>query len=44
MALGEAVRAGRFDVVGQLAREFEARRTARAGVADLAAERIKRGL
>jgi hypothetical protein len=29
-ALGEAAAAGRFDVVGQLARELEARRLARA--------------
>ena len=42
-ALGDAAAAGRFDVVGQLARELEARRTAKAGAIDLGAERAKRG-
>lgn len=44
-ALDAAAKAGRFDVVAQLARELEARRLARAGrgVVDLAAERDGRG-
>ncbi len=47
-ALAEALRgatlAGRWDVVGQLARELEARRqTQSANVVHLSAERVKRG-
>jgi hypothetical protein len=38
-AIGEASAAGRWDVVAQLARELEARRSARADVIDLAARR-----
>jgi hypothetical protein len=41
-ALSEASAAGRFDVVAQLARELEARRTARAGVPTLAEARARR--
>ncbi len=44
-ALSEATKAGRWDVVAQLAKELEARRLSLAGpaVVDLAAERRKRG-
>jgi hypothetical protein len=43
-ALGEATRAGRWDVVAQLARELEARRTGRAGnVVTLASAKHQRG-
>lgn len=41
-AIVEATRAGRFEVVAQLARELEARRAARANVVDLAVERKRR--
>ena len=41
-ALTKAAAAGRFDVVGQLARELEARRAPRAGIVDLARERRRR--
>jgi hypothetical protein len=41
-ALTKASAAGRFDVVAQLARELEARRTARAGVVVLAEARERR--
>lgn len=42
-ALTKAATAGRFDVVGQLARELEARRTARtaSNVVDLSARRSR---
>jgi hypothetical protein len=42
-ALTKAAAVGRFDVVGQLARELEARRTARADgrVIDLASRRTR---
>ena len=42
-ALQAATVAGKWDVVAQLARELEARRTARGGVVDLAVERKRRG-
>jgi integrase len=42
-ALREATRAGQWAVVGQVAKELEARRLARSAVVDLAAERSKRG-
>jgi len=43
-ALTKAATAGRFDVVGQLARELEARRAARSDgrVVDLASRRTQR--
>lgn len=41
-ALAGAATAGQWDTVGQLARELEARRKARAETIDLAAERVKR--
>jgi hypothetical protein len=40
-AVGEAARAGRWDVVAQLARELEARRVASAGVPTLDDRRSK---
>jgi hypothetical protein len=42
-ALTKAAAAGAWEVVGQLARELEARRKARSGVVELATERAKRG-
>ena len=42
-ALTKAAAAARFDVVAQLAKELEARRSARSGVVDLEAEARKRG-
>lgn len=41
-AITAASEAGRWDVVAQLARELEARRTARFGVVDLTKERERR--
>jgi hypothetical protein len=42
-ALSKAAAAGAWEVVGQLARELEARRKARGAVVDLEAERARRG-
>ena len=41
VAVGEAARAGRWDVVAQLARELEARRLASSGVVALDERRTK---
>jgi hypothetical protein len=41
-ALSQAADAGRFDVVAQLAKELEARRLARSGMAKLDDERVRR--
>jgi hypothetical protein len=42
-AIQKAAAAGAFDVLPKLVAELEARRKARAGTVDLAAERAKRG-
>jgi hypothetical protein len=42
-AITKAATAGAFDVLPKLVAELEARRKARAGTVDLAAERAKRG-
>jgi hypothetical protein len=42
-ALAKASIAGRWDVVGQLARELEARRLSRAGVPTIGDARVRRG-
>jgi hypothetical protein len=41
-SIAEATAAARWDIVSQLASELQARRTARAGVVELAGERAKR--